>query len=296
MTHQIKTSAVTIGTFDGYHRGHQAVVQTLRAEAAARCLEPIAIGFDRHPLAVVAPERTPRMLCSAERRHRLISGDGVRVMDMEFDRKLAGVRSRDFMRMLRDTLGTCLIIIGYDNTFGCDGVDMNVAQYIDLGAQEGVEVLEAPLIEGISSSAIRKAVAAGDIEKANMMLGRPYGIEGGIVHGRGIGHTLGFPTANLRPGYPAQLPGNGVYVAEALLPGGTRHPAIVNVGVRPTVGNSPEPQIEAHLLDYKGDLYGSEMTLEFLSRLRDEKKFDSRRELTEAIAADMKEARQRFML
>ena len=296
MTYQPKTTAVTVGTFDGYHRGHQAVIDTLRAEAGARCLEPIAIGFDRHPLSVICPERAPRLLCSPWRRRELIRADGVRVLDMEFNREAAALTAREYLRRLRDRLGVGLMVIGYDNTFGSDGLNMSVADYIAMGKEEGIEMLEAPLVKGISSSAIRKAVAAGDVVAAREMLGRNFSIEGDVIHGHAVGHTLGFPTANLRPKYPALLPKTGVYAGVATLEGGSTRNAIIDVGIRPTLGNSPEPQIEAHLLDYSGDLYGHPISLAFLGRLRDEKKFDSKEQLKEAIAADQAKAREEYFI
>ncbi|MCM1377971.1 MAG: riboflavin biosynthesis protein RibF [Clostridium sp.] len=288
-------SAVTVGTFDGYHRGHQAVVRALRSEAAARCLEPIAVGFDRHPLATVCPQRAPRLLSAPALRRRLIGSEGVKTLEMEFTPKAAAMTARDFIRLLRDSLNARLLIIGYDNTFGSDGVAMSVADYIQLGREEGVEVLEAPLVDGISSSAIRKKVAAGDINNANEMLGRMFQIKGTVVHGHSIGHTLGYPTANLRPTYPALYPKNGVYAAVAELVGGRKVPAIVNVGLRPTLGNAPEPQIEAHLLDFNEDLYGQELTLHFAGRVRDERKFANLQELQEAIASDLTYVRLNYL-
>ncbi|MCM1153529.1 MAG: riboflavin biosynthesis protein RibF [Muribaculum sp.] len=290
----IQPSAATVGTFDGFHRGHRAVVETLRAEAVARCLEPIVISFDRHPLATVAPERAPKLLMSPAASRRLISSAGVRTVMMEFDKKAASMTAAEFMTLLRDELMVRLMVIGYDNTFGCDGLDMKVSDYMALGKSLGIEMLEAPLETGISSSAIRKAVGSGYVEKAAGMLGRPYSIEGIVVHGEQIGRTLGYPTANLQPDYCYQLPASGVYLAEAVFPGGERHPAVANVGMRPTFANTDRPQVEAHLLDFEGDIYGRAMTLRFLMRLRDERKFADTEALKHAIACDEARARSLY--
>lgn len=285
-------TGVTVGTFDGMHRGHKAVIAKLMSESRARCLEPVAVTFDRHPLATIAPERAPRLLSSPARKNRMLRAEGVGVMEMAFDKEAASMTTREFMRNLRDSLNTRLMIVGYDNTFGSDGVMKNIEDYVAIGKEEGIEVLEAPVVAGVSSSSVRRAIAAGDLRSASRMLGRDYTIEGMVVHGHAVGRTIGFPTANIRTDYPAQLPSNGVYISEAVMEGGETVRGVVNIGMRPTLGNAPEPQVEAHLLDFADDLYGRKLTLRFLSRLRDEKRFESLEMLKKAIADDAEAARR----
>lgn len=291
MEYRKQPSAATVGTFDGFHLGHRLVVDTLRTEALRRCLEPIVVTFDRHPLETVAPERAPRLVAPPSQRNLLITAEGVDVLELEFNRETAAMTVRQFMKRLRCDLGVQLLLVGYDNTFGSDGLSMKVSEYQAIGAEEGVEVINAPVLEGISSSAIRQTLRTGNVKEASRMLGYDFRLCGHVVHGRGIGHTMGFPTANLSMPYKACLPANGVYAAVANTEGND-YAAVVNVGMRPTVGNAPVPEVEAHLLGFSGNLYDLPMTLTFKERLRDEKKFSGIAALTEAITADIAKANE----
>lgn len=282
--------AVTVGTFDGVHRGHAEVLACLR-----RHPDCAAVTFDRHPLEIVCPEKAPELLCSPRRKRELLEQAGVEEIIFPFTRESASMSAADFMRLLRDRYGASHVVIGYDNTFGSDGRHLTFAQYAELGRGLGLTVEEAPVLPGISSSAIRKAVAAGDIDRANSMLGRPFEMEGTVEHGHALGRDLGFPTANLRPGYRALLPAAGVYVAEAFPEGPEGDfpkgfPAVVNIGVRPTLGDKNAPLVEAHIIGFSGDLYGRGLRLHFLRRLRDEQKFPDLDALKEAISRDQEAA------
>lgn len=268
-------TAAAIGTFDGVHRGHAAVLRCVCEEARSHGLDPIAITFDRHPLSLIAPERVPLAITTTERKEKLIRQAGLTPVVVAFDDELRHTTAEQWMRILSEKYGVRLLVVGYDNTFGCDGINFSISDYRRLGLKFGIEVTEAPTVEGISSSAIRKAIAAGDVEAAREMLGRPHSVSGMVVEGNRLGRTIGFPTANILTKPGIAVPANGVYAAKAKLPDGSLHPAMVNVGVRPTIGRGNAPTVEAHIIGWKGDLYGHPVKLEFFRRLRDETRFKS---------------------
>lgn len=283
--------AAVTGTFDGVHLGHRHLLSALRRVAAARGLEPMALTFSRHPLAVIAPERVPAELTSIAERCRLIRTEGVGAEVVDFDEALRRLTALEFLTMLRERYGVELFLLGFNNHIGSDKVGADSPRLAEIARRSGVEILAAdehPDV-AVSSSAVRAALAQGRVEDAAAMLGRPYRLEGTVESGRQLGRTIGFPTANLRPDAAAAVPAPGVYAADV---DGRR--AVVNIGRRPTVeGRDDAPiSIEAHILDFSGDLYGKRLALDFISRLRGEKRFDSIDELKSAIAADVKAARQ----
>jgi len=279
-------TAATVGTFDGVHRGHRAVLDTLTSEAAAKGLHPLTFTFDRHPLEVIRPDKAPGMLTLPATRDSLIAASGATPIELPFTESLASMTAGTWMRHLADNYGVRLMVIGYDNTFGSDGVHLNANDFKLIGKRCGIDVIPAPVIEGICSSAVRKAVATGDVARAAEMLGRPFALEGIVVHGAALGTGLGYPTANLAPDPRLIIPARGVYIAEAALPDGTSAPAMVNVGAHPTVGALPTLSVEANILGFSGSLYSLPLTLRFYSRLRDEKKFPSLEALKMALADD----------
>lgn len=278
--------AVAIGTFDGVHSGHMAVIETLKTRAGKKKLRPTVITFDRHPLNIIAPGRVPKMLATVCQRDNLLRQEGVDTIFIRFDENVAAVTVRDWMRWLHDSLEVRMIIVGYDNTFGCDGLEMDVAGYTAIGKELGIEIIEAPYVAGTSSSLVRKALDEGDVRKAADMLGRRPSLSGPVVHGQALGRTIGWPTANIVPDPRTAVPAPGVYAAFAILPDGRKFPAIVNIGRRPTVGESLPLTIEAHLDNWEGSLYGLDITLEFAERIRGERKFESTDQLRQAIADD----------
>lgn len=288
-------AAVTVGTFDGVHRGHRAVLAFLREEAARRGLDPLAVTFDRHPLMTVAPDRAPKMITGADNRDLMIAGCGVGVRRVEFTGEIRRMTAAGWMRELRDRYGARLIVLGYDNRFGCDGATMTDDDLREAGRSLGIEVERGPEVEGCSSSAIRRAVEEGDMESAADMLGRPFSLAGTVVSGRQLGRTIGIPTANLAVGPGMLLPRAGVYAASVMTPDGMRD-AVVNVGLCPTVTDGDRVTVEAHLLDYSGDLYGRTIEIFFNSRLRDERKFGSLDELTRQIGLDIETVRRKNLL
>ncbi|MDE7110092.1 MAG: riboflavin biosynthesis protein RibF, partial [Muribaculaceae bacterium] len=206
-----------------------------------------------------------------------------------FNEDMRSTTAYEWMRLLHDSYGVRLLVVGYDNTFGSDGVNLSIADYREMGREIGIEVMEAPYVAGVSSSAVRKAVAAGDIAEAREMLGRPFSISGIVVEGNRLGRTIGFPTANLQPTPGIVVPGKGVYAAKAILPDGSVADAMVNIGVRPTIRRGNAPTIEAHIIGWKGDLYGQRIRLEFYARLRDEQQFNSIDALRKQLKTDLAE-------
>lgn len=275
-----------IGTFDGVHLGHAEVLKTLREASGEKGLTPIAVTFDRHPLELIAPARAPKAITTIAKKEELIAKTGVSPMIVPFDEELRKTTAREWMELLHDEHGVRLLVVGYDNTFGCDGVNMSIADYRHIGEQLEMEVIEAPLVAGVSSSAVRKAVALGDIADANDMLGRHFLLPGNVVKGNQLGRTIGFPTANVIPAPGLVVPGNGVYAAKAVLPDGHHLPAMVNIGTRPTIRRGNDLTVEAHIISWKGDLYGKEISLIFHSRLRDEQQFNSIDSLRRQLEAD----------
>ncbi|MDE6716619.1 MAG: riboflavin biosynthesis protein RibF [Muribaculaceae bacterium] len=280
--------AVTVGTFDGVHRGHREVLRTLREEAAARGLVPSVVTFDRHPLEIVAPERAPRLLQLPEERAAMLRETGVEVIEVAFTSELSAMTAREWAAILRDHYGMRLLISGYDNKFGSDGRAMSAADYLRLGEEMGFAVVTAPELSGICSSAIRRAVAAGDMTRAAEMMGRPYSLSGRVEEGRHLGRTIGFPTANLAVSPRILLPAPGVYAGR--LDG---MPAVINIGDNPTVGQGNPITVEAHAIGFSGDLYGRDLRLEFSERIRGERKFGSLEQLKEQIGKDILFAREK---
>lgn len=280
---------ITIGTFDGLHRGHQLVIDTLKRECALRGLRPVVICFDRHPLEVVAPERAPKMLMHYDERDEELRRTGVDVVRIPFTQEVRCLTAAEWVRRLSDEYNARLLVIGYDNRFGSDGRNMSDADFIAVGKDAGLDTIMAPRLEGCSSSAVRNAVSNGDISLANRLLGRNYKISGSVVSGRRIGRTIGVPTANIHVNERAQLPPSGVYAAIAGTDEGD-FPAVVNVGDNPTVANDGITRVEAHLIGFSGNLYGKVLSVRLLDYIRGEKKFESLSALKEQIAKDIEKA------
>lgn len=280
------SSIVTVGTFDGLHRGHIELLNALLRHACHNGLRPLAITFDRHPLSIVAPERAPLAICTLEEKVRAITEMGIDVEVVTFDRTLCALTAEEWMERTVTDYGARMMMVGYDNTFGRDGVGMTLEDYSRLGEKHGIRVVTAPVLPGVSSSSIRKAVAEGDVETAAEKLGHPFRLKGLVASGDRLGRTMGFPTANLEIPQGLVIPAGGVYAASALVGDESVYPAVVNIGVRPTVTDSRQLRVEAHLSGFDGDLYGKTLSLDFLKRLRNEKKFESLTQLADAIRTD----------
>lgn len=285
--------AITVGNFDGVHTGHRLVFDELRRHAAQRGLHSAAFTFRNHPLAVVAPERCPVPLQSVEEKAQAIRACGVEPIIVPFTEELRRMSAAAFMTMLKERYGARLLLVGHDNRFGFHSHTITrqeaMAQYQTIGKEIGMEVLSAPELPGVSSSAIRQLLAQGDVAHAAEMLGHPWQWTGKVVPGQQLGRTIGFPTANLAGIDAPPALGPGVYAAVATLPDNTRHPAMVNIGSRPTVTAdtaSASLSVEAHLIGYTGNLYGLPVTLTFHHRLRAEQRFPTLDALRDALTAD----------
>lgn len=286
----MKPKVAAIGTFDGVHRGHRSVLGVLTDFAKGQGMEAIAITFNQHPLALIDPSRIPNELTPLWKKKKLLAEAGALPHVLDFDEPLRATTAAQWMKKLKDDFGVKALVIGYDNTFGCDGVNLSIEDYKKLGEKEGIDILTAEEVKGVSSSAIRKAIAAGDVESARKMLGRPYSITAKVEKGNNLGHTLGFPTANINIPEGQAIPKTGVYAAIVkTLDDGVKHPAMVNIGVRPTVMRGDDMVIEAHLINWQGNLYDKEITVRFLQRLRDEKKFESIEALRQQLDSDRRE-------
>ncbi len=285
----------TIGTFDGVHRGHREVIRTLLSEAEAVGAEPLVVTFRNHPLSVIAPERTPGMLCSPEEKYAAITATGASCVMLDFTPQMCALSSGEWLCYLRDNYEVGSIVIGYDNTFGCDGRYLSRQDYLRIAEAAGLNMITAPEIEGLSSSAIRRLIRNGAMEQAARMLGRYYTLHGTIVQGNQLGRTIGVPTANLQLNHSGLLlPPYGAYVSEILIPGKGRFRGVTNIGMRPSIDpalRSPLPTVETHILDFDDDIYGAEVALSLLTHIRDEKKFPSLEALKNQIAEDIEVAR-----
>ena len=289
---------LAIGVFDGVHRGHQAVIGTAVQNAAAAGGTAIVVTFDPHPAKILRPKESPRLLTATQHKIALIRNLGVsHLVVIQFDREFASTPPDEFVRQLSAAARPLReICVGQEWSFGKNRAG-NLALLKKLGAELGFDVVGVKPVtsngEIISSTAIRKAVEAGDFASATRMLGRNYTILGTVEEGKHLGRSLGFPTANLSA-HSEQFPPDGVYAAEGILQGKTVR-GVVNLGVRPTVADAtPQRVLEFHLFDFDGDLYGEDVELKFLCYLRPEKKFKDLSGLREQIERDVTAARETF--
>ena len=284
----------TIGFFDGVHRGHQFVIERLRRMARESGMRSMAITFDRHPREVVHAGYTPQLITPTGEKLRLLRLTGVDSIEvLTFDADMARLSARDFMRqVLRDRLGVARLLIGYDNRFGhnrAEGFD----DYVAYGREMGIDVVHnTPVdIDGlrVSSSAIRRLISGGDVAEAARCLGHAFKIEGTVVRGFQEGRRLGFPTANIQPDCKEQImPLTGVYDVSVAIGGGSPMPAMLNIGTNPTFQRGQQT-IEAHIIGFHGDIYGSHVSVEFRRRLRGERRFGSVEELKNQLERDRDE-------
>ncbi len=291
------TSVVTIGNFDGVHRGHRTLIARTTAEATQRGARAVALTFDPHPAAVLRPDAVPAALQSLEERTALLHESGCdEVVVVPFDAAFAAQGPEEFVdRLLVDRLAAELVVVGTNFRFGRAAAG-DVALLIALGEQRGFGVEAIGLVDlgdgPVSSSALRSQLAAGDVEVVARGLGRPFSLTGEVVHGEGRGRTIGIPTANVAVAEGRVLPADGVYACWAGSEGGGRTPAVVNVGWRPTFAGTSR-SVEAHLLVDDGpDLYGQRLTLEFVARVRGEQRFEGSEALVARIHEDIRMARE----
>lgn len=287
-------TALTIGVLDGVHLGHQALLRRLRDEAKKRALSPGVVTLHPHPITVLRPEVAPSYLTSLEDRMELMRDAGADwVIPLTFTGEVSEVECEELAGAFVDRLRMRLMVLGPDAAFGRGAPKDTAERMRKLGAERGFEVVQIePLMhdhERYSSTAVRRALADGDMDRVSALLGRSYRISGPVVHGFERGRTIGFPTANISVALDRALPGIGVYATRARMAGHTLTGA-TNIGRRPTF-DAGHLSIETYLLDFEGDIYGERMDLEILARVRGEVKFESVDELKSQIAKDVEAAR-----
>lgn len=288
-----RPSVVALGTFDGVHLGHRAILGTAVTHAREAGLQALACTFEQHPIEILQPARAPRSITTVEERLALIAETGVDgVVVLSFTPELAAVEPEAFVKeVLLGRLRAQQVVVGFNHRFG-RGARGDAGLLQELASRLGFQAhVVPPLTVGgvpVSSSEVRTALQRGDVVAAARFLGRPYAIGGTVTSGAGRGRTLGFPTANLAPDGNLLIP-RGVYGCLAHVDG-VVHPSVVNIGVRPTFAETTLA-IEAHLLDFTGDLYGRRMRLDFMLHLREEMRFPSVEDLKAQIARDVEAAR-----
>lgn len=296
-------TVLTIGNFDGVHQGHRSLLVKLKAAAEKSALLPAVLTFEPHPREFFAAGSAPARLSTLREKLELIADEGVAATwVMHFNTRFAALSAEQFVeRLLVDTLRVKHLFIGDDFRFGA-GRRGDFALLRAAGERYGfaVEAMDSVIIDGerVSSSAVRAALAAGQLDRAARLLGRPYAIDGRVVHGEKIGRQLGFATANIRIKHD-KPPLLGVFAVEV----GVRHGlgddavrlnGVANLGFRPSVNRLPQPLLEVHLLDYAGDLYGVHLNVRFLHKLRSEMKFPNFDALKAQIALDVESAKDYF--
>ena len=294
-------SVATIGFFDGVHRGHQYLIGHVKAVAKASNLHSMVITFDKHPRQVLHDDYQPRLLCTLEEKLLLLSRTGGdTVVVLHFTPEMAAMSAFDFMeKVLKERLNVKKLIIGYDNRFGHDRTS-GFEDYVEYGKKTGIWVIQSQafVLHGInvSSSVIREMLAEGDVERAADCLGYPYTIVGTVVHGLENGRKMGFPTANVDLRGSGQLiPAPGVYAVRARSTSTMSfHRGMLNIGTRPTFGGT-EISIEVNIFNWADDLYGKELAVCFLHRVREERRFDSMEELEQQLKKDKEYIEQLFI-
>jgi len=287
---------LTIGIFDGVHRGHQEILRPLVSGAHAASEAAVVLTFTPHPAVVLGGKSDFKYLTTLEERAELLGSFGVDVVVTQtFDHLLADQTAAVFMRRLSQALEMRHLVIGYDTALG-RGREADAARLAEIGQDLNYSVQVVPALTNangiISSTRIRRALLAGNVSAAASDLGRPFSITGPVTHGDGRGHTINIPTANIQIPADKIMPAFGIYACRAWVDG-QPHLAATSLGVRPTFyGDPPAPTIEAHLLDFHQDLYGQAVKLEFIEYLRPEEKFDSVKELLKQIQTDIENTRE----
>jgi riboflavin kinase/FMN adenylyltransferase len=293
------TPVVTLGIFDGVHRGHRALLDCLVSRAKEVSGESVVITFSPHPRLVLEQNRIDlSFLTTMDEKKNLLENANVdHLIIIGFNNKFSRIQACDFIKeVLVEKIGTKHLIIGYNHHFGRSGEgDFNTIKQYAESLDFRVEQVQGFLTQegAISSSSIREALLKGRLDEANRWLGYSYSVSGTIVEGRQIGRSIGFPTANIKPDYQYKLiPGNGVYAVEVQLDG-IRHPGMLSIGSNPTVNNDSRAiSIEVHILDFDKDIYGRAISVIFRKRLRDEIKFDNKEHLAEQMKLDKQQVLQ----
>ena len=289
---------LTVGSFDGVHKGHQTILRDVVDCAKAINGTPAILTMMPHPREFFAPDNAPNLLTSFDKKRELLEEAGIEVLYiLPFNQKTSEMEPEEFIEtVLRDHCRVVSLIVGYGCRFGRMARG-DIPMLLAFGPDMGFDVKEVePVIvesERVSSTLIRERILQGDLETVEKLLGRKFSVVGKVEHGRGIGRTIGFPTANVKP-YHSAIPAQGVYIAESIL-NGQAYPSAVNIGIAPTIRNE-DITIEAHLLDFDEDISDSEIEIILHKRVRPEKKFFGKEALIEQIALDVKAVRTYFGL
>lgn len=300
-TASLEACAATIGVYDGVHLGHQAVIRSTQQKAAELGVPTAVVTFDRHPATILRPENAPHQLTTLDQKLELLALAGVDcTYVVHFDEARSKEAAEDFVHeVLVDRLGAKAVVVGEDFHFGHQRRG-NVAMLTEAGLRHGFTVDGLSLLanptgaaEPVSSTAIRRALAGGDVAAAAAMLGRPFEMRGTVVKGDQRGRLLGFPTANVPVAAHMALPADAVYAGWYVRPDESRHMAAINLGRRPTFYEHAETSVlEAHLMDFEGDLYGETARVEFVELLRSEMRFDGIDALKAQLVRDIESARE----
>ncbi|MFA6972244.1 MAG: bifunctional riboflavin kinase/FAD synthetase [Gallionella sp.] len=289
--------ALTIGNFDGVHLGHQALLNQLQTAARARGLQTAVVIFEPHPREFFSPQTAPARLSSLREKLELFAKLGIdRVHVCRFDARLAQMTATDFIHALHEKLLAKFVLIGDDFRFGSGRVgDFALMEKIGLQQDFEVQAVQSVMHDGVrvSSTAVRAALAAGQMRRVHDYLGRTYSISGRVVHGDGVGKKLGYPTANIQLKHN-RPPLSGIFVVEAHAAGLGVLQGVASLGVRPTLKHDAKPILEVHLFEFKQDIYGKTLRVEFLQKRRDEQKFPDVGALTRQIALDVENAKKWF--
>ena len=295
VTDSCKGGVVTLGFFDGFHKGHQALAARAKSLAAQSGSHVVIYTFDRHPLEIVEPSRAPLLLTTLEEKIGIAEKSGVEFfLAGEFDQNLSRMEPGVFLKeIVADRLNARRLVVGYNYRYGRGHAGNVETLRRDAGSLGiPVEVVDAVIVggEAVSSSRIRRVVAEGSVAEAASLLGRPYALTGTVVKGDGRGKTLGVPTANIKVDPRKLVPKIGIYAGIAAVEK-SRAGALISIGNRPTFGGG-ERVIEIHLLDFNGDLYGKNLTVELTAWIRDEEKFSSAEALMEKMREDIAKGRE----
>ena len=299
-TRLLLKSVATIGVFDGVHAGHQQVINRVVSDAKFHHLASMVITFDRHPRQLFDPQFRPQLLTTQQEKEQEIERLGVDfLVVLPFTKEMAALSARDFMaQILKERLNVKMLQVGYDNRFGHDSTE-GIDDYRRYGDELGIMVYKGIRLDfqgyhvPVCSSNIRSLIAEeGEVDTANMFLGRNYELSGKVMPGEHIGHQLGFPTANLEPDDPFKvIPASGVYGVWATVGDSQKPlPAMMNIGTRPTF-DGRNRTLEVNIFDFDGDLYGQTVRISFLFRLREERKFES----PEALVAQLQKDKEQVL-
>ncbi|MGE5644082.1 MAG: bifunctional riboflavin kinase/FAD synthetase [Byssovorax cruenta] len=291
----LQDSWLTVGVFDGVHRGHQQIIKKLTAGAHEQGAPAVVLTFQPHPAKLFGRSEI-RLLTLPDERAELLGSFGVDlVITHPFNQDVANTTAVDFMQYLKRHLGISHLVLGYDSTLGKNR-EGNALRLTEIGQELGYTVEVVPSLSDesgvISSTEIRKLIETGNVAEAARLLGHLYSLHGPVVYGDARGRTINVPTANIGYSHDKMIPANGIYACRAYLDG-AQYQAAINIGINPTFTPDKQiPNVEAHLLDFRGEIYGEDVKLEFVARLRDELRFDSVDKLLEQIWKDIEDTKR----